>query len=509
MKKKILNFKELNIKLDSQRRKKKTIVLCHGVFDVLHIGHINHFKSAKDTGDILVVSVTPDRYVKKGPNRPIFTSSIRMKMLSAIEHIDYIVENNTETAVNPINIIKPNIYCKGKDYKKNKEDYTKEIYNEIKAIKKINGKIIYTKDELYSSSSIINSSNLNLSEEQKKFISSLKITKRRLKFDLPKLIDSFKNLKVLLIGETIIDEYDYCETLGKSGKEPVLAVKNLRSKKFLGGVFAIAKNLSDFCKKISVLTYIGEKREQINFIYNNLEKNIKPIFIKKKGSCTIVKKRIIDDISKAKILGIYSIEDHQVNSSEELKIIKILQKQIKDHDLIIVSDYGHGLISKKISKFITTKSSYLAVNTQLNAANIGHHNVEKYKSANLVIINENEMRHEMRNKSEVLIKLIKETAKKLNCKIIFVTSGNQGVTSYKKKTDEISKCPAFANKVVDKIGAGDTMLAFLSLCNFKKINIELSLLISSLAAAINVENEANSKVLKKIDLIKASNSYLK
>ena len=122
--------------------------------------------------------------------------------------------------------------------------------------------------------------------------------------------------------------------------------------------------------------------------------------IPKSNACTIVKKRFVDDINKTKILGVYSIEDQLINNSEEKFVIKNILKQIRQHDLVIVSDFGHGLITDKIAKLLIQKSKFIAVNAQLNAANIGFHTISKYKKADLVIINENEMRHELRNKSE-------------------------------------------------------------------------------------------------------------
>tara|TARA_B100000700_G_scaffold329607_1_gene451953 strand:+ start:1392 stop:2921 length:1530 start_codon:yes stop_codon:yes gene_type:complete len=509
MSNKILGLKKLSQKLKILKKKKKKIVLCHGVFDVLHIGHINHFNSAKKLGDILVVSVTPDKFVKKGPNRPIFPLNIRMQSLSALKNIDYITANTTETAVNPILDLKPDIYCKGKDYKDEKSDHTRNIIKEVRAIKSVNGKINYTEDRLFSSSNIINSSNLNLTNSQMKFLKEIRNDKKNKNLKISNLINSFSDLKVLVIGETMIDEYLYCDALGKSGKEPVLAVKNLHSEKFIGGTLSIAKNLSNFCKKVTVLSYVGEKKEQLKFLTNKLEKNINPIMIPKKKSCTIIKRRIIDDVNKTKILGLYSIEDHLINKKEERSIIKIISKIIGKHDLVIVSDYGHGFITDKVARLIIAKSKFLSVNAQLNSANVGYHTISKYKNADLVIINETEMRHEMRDKSEKIINLIKKLALKINPKFLTVTSGNQGSITFVKKNKKIFHCPAFAFRVFDKIGAGDTMLAYLSLTVFKKINTKIGMFISSLAAAFNVENAANSKVLKKTDIIKSAESYLK
>ena len=109
--KKILNYKKLpNFK---KKYKQKKIVMCHGVFDLLHLGHITHFEEAKKMGDILIVSVTSDKYVNKGYGRPYFNISERMRSLIALSSIDYVIESDYPTAELNLKRIKPNIYCKG------------------------------------------------------------------------------------------------------------------------------------------------------------------------------------------------------------------------------------------------------------------------------------------------------------------------------------------------------------------------------------------------------------
>ena len=81
--------------------------------------------------------------------------------------------------------------------------------------------------------------------------------------------------------------------MGKSGKEPVLVLRQLEQKKYLGGAAAVCNNISDFCKKINFLSMIGQKSEELNFIKNKLSKNVKFYFHKKKKSPTIIKKRFI------------------------------------------------------------------------------------------------------------------------------------------------------------------------------------------------------------------------
>ena len=127
MKQKLLSPKNLAKIILKEKRKGKKIVLCHGVFDLLHVGHIKHFKEAKNLGDILVVSLTPDIHVNKGPNRPVFNEELRAEVISALDAVDYVVLNTNHTAIEMIHKIKPNIYCKGPDYKNHQNDVSGQI----------------------------------------------------------------------------------------------------------------------------------------------------------------------------------------------------------------------------------------------------------------------------------------------------------------------------------------------------------------------------------------------
>ena len=113
--KKIFELEELSRIIHNKKKQGKRIVLCHGVFDVLHLGHLEHFKKSKSNGDILVVTTTADKFINKGLGRPYFSSKIRTNLLSGLSAIDYISEVPSETAIPAIKLLKPNFYCKGAD----------------------------------------------------------------------------------------------------------------------------------------------------------------------------------------------------------------------------------------------------------------------------------------------------------------------------------------------------------------------------------------------------------
>lgn len=506
MKQKIFSLEKLQRFIYEQKLKGKRIVLCHGVFDLLHVGHIKHFKEAKNLGDILVVTLTPDIYVNKGPKRPIFDEKLRVEAIAALDVIDCVALNSSPSAVNVIQKIKPNIYCKGSDYKKHKDDISGQIKKEINTLKKVGGKIVYTRDVSFSSSKLINlnENNSNLHK------SVVKKIKSDYSFnEIKKLIENFKKIKVLVVGETIIDQYIFCEALGKSGKEPVLVLRDLITEEYLGGAAALSRHLSPFCNSISLLSMVGEKKEYLNQINKNLPKNVNFKYIKKKNSPTILKRRFLDHVSNNKVLGVYTINDDMLSKKDEIKFNKILKNLLPKHDLVIVSDYGHGLISKKSANLMCKSSNYLALNAQVNAANIGFHSMRNYKNVNCVIINEKEIRYELRDKNSKLEILMKRLSKEQNIKNLVVTRGDQGSIFFNKMENKFNLSEAYAKSVIDKIGAGDAMLSVIALCLRSGINKELALLIASLAGAQSVRTIGNKESVNKTLILKSLESILK
>lgn len=489
MKKKIFEKKDLAKKIFNLKKKGIKIVQCHGVFDLIHIGHIKHFAFSKSQGDFLIVSITSDDFVNKGPGRPIFNHFYRAEFLSKIEYIDAVYINHSESAIAAIDLIKPNIFVKGNDYKNFKDDKTKKIILEVNAVKKNKGKIVFSNDITSSSSGLINTFSDLFNNDQKFFLESIK-KKYSINYILNK-IEKLKKIKVLLLGEVIIDEYVFGDVLGKSGKEPHLVMQKQDQKKYLGGSGAIANHLSDFCKSIKLLTVLGEKKENFNFIKTSLKKNVKLKTLLKKSSPTITKTRFIDQVSKTKLLGVYKIDDTPIRKNEEIKIKMYIKRNIKNVDQIIISDYGHGFLTEDIATFINSLKKFKSINAQVNASNIGYQSLNKYKKIPLLIINENELRHELRDKKTKVEILSIKLIKRFKIDNLVVTRGSKGSLMLDKKF-KFSYCPAFANKVVDKVGSGDAMFAMISLCKSIDIENDLALFFGSISAASSVETIGNS-----------------
>jgi len=488
IKNKILDTK--NLKKLRNKFVGKKIVLCHGVFDLLHVGHISYFKSSKMYGNILVVSVTSDKFVNKGPGRPAFSISNRLKFLQAIDCIDYLYVSNDATAEKVIKNLKPSFYCKGNDYSKNLARNDENLKKEISALKTVRGKFKIIKEISFSSSRFINANNLqNFNQDCKNYINSI-----RKKFNLNQImqnLDAIKKKKVLVIGETMIDKYITTEAIGKSGKEAMLVLRPKKEIKFLGGAAYIANLCSTFVKDIKIMSFLGKENTEKKFVLRNLNKNIKHNFLSKKNSPTITKLRYLDDYKKTKIIGVYDLNDDLISENEEKKFYNLLKKNIDKFDIIIVGDYGHGIITEKIRKLILKRNRKVFLNTQINSFNRGYHTVFKYKKAATLVINESELRYELRNKHSKIPDLAKILFRKISVKNIIVTRGIYGAVLISKKNNLVISCPAFDRSNIDTVGAGDTFFAICSLAIGSKVDHKISMMMGAISAGFAIDQIGN------------------
>ena len=488
----------------SKKIKKKRTVLCHGVFDLVHPGHINYLKKAKKLGDYLIISVTSDKFVNKGPGRPAFSTEQRMSFLSELKFVDKVYESNDITSVKLIELIKPDFYCKGIDYPLSKIKKDKNLKSEVNAVKKNGGKFVVIPERKFSSSQIINDNGLqNLDNECK---NHLKYIKKEISFqNINQEIEKLKKLKVLVLGEMIIDNYIFIDPVGKSGKEPILIYKKKNENKFLGGSGYISNLISSFVKNIDLVTFIGEKNNEINFIKKNLSKKVNLSYQIKKNSPTIVKTRYLDFYKKNKIMGIYKINDELIKKEEEKKILIKVKKLLKNCDVIIVADYGHGMFSNAVRKELEKYKKKMFLNTQINSFNRNFHTLFNYKNTNALIMNESELRYELKDQNSDLKVLLKKLKKKIKFNHLIVTQGRFGSTHFTNNKQYF--CPAFSNNALDTTGAGDTFFAYASICLAAKIDYRVANLIASIAAGYSVSNISN-KIYFKLPLLHKYLSHL-
>ncbi|MDX2346809.1 MAG: PfkB family carbohydrate kinase [Legionella sp.] len=499
------SFDALNQVLDKYRDNTK-IVHCHGVFDLLHIGHIRHFKAAREFGDILVVSLTPDIYVNKGSGRPAFTEQLRAEAIASLDCVDYVVINTSPIAVEAIQQIRPDFYIKGDEYADQKNDITGKINVEREAIESVGGVLAFTSDLTFSSSNLINRFFSPYSEEMQHFLNEFK--KQYTADAIFDYLEQAKDLKVLVVGEVIIDAYHFTDVIGKAGKEPTLVAKKLDTENYLGGSLALANHLSDFCQKVTCLTYLGEKNEHDTLIKKGLKHNIDVVPIYKTDSPTIVKHRYLDKYLKQKLFEVYEINDDFLEPEQEQAFQAHINRLTDEHDLVICIDYGHGLLTDESIQLLTDKAKFLAINAQSNAGNMGFNCISKYPSADFVSIANRELQLNYRQKHLSSTEQMSRLMEEHDYQKVMVTCGKYGAYACQQGEAQ-THVPAFTNQVVDRVGAGDAVLAISSLFAYLDAPSLLIAFIGNVVGSEAVGMMGNKSSIEKVPLMKHLSHLLK
>lgn len=485
----------------------RSIVLCHGTFDLMHTGHIRHLQEAKKQGDLLFVTITADNCVNKGPGRPVFSELLRAENLAALSCVDYVGIVHAQTAEQPISKIKPHIYVKGNEYKNATDDLTGNITKEKNLVEKFGGKIHFTNDITFSSSNLLNEHFGVFSEETRDYL--LRIGEKYDSKQIIKSVESLKNLKVLVLGDTIIDEYHYTVPLGQSAKGHHLAVKYQSTEQFAGGVLAVASHIAGFVGSVTLLTALGENDSHETFIRSKLRDEVQPVFFFKKDSRTLVKRRFVD-MDLLKLFEVYlSDEDELLTPELDEEVCAWLDSELSKFDVVIIPDFGHGFITDSMIRVLEKKSKYMAVNTQVNSGNRGYHAISRYSRADLVSLNEPELRLATHNRYESVETLAEKVRQTVNAKHVSITRGTNGAIMLSHEKNEIQRAPVLSTKVVDRIGAGDAFLSLAGISLGAGLPSELTTFIASAAAAIDVQIVCNRDPIAPVDLYKYITTLLK
>jgi rfaE bifunctional protein nucleotidyltransferase chain/domain len=497
---KIVTFSDIDRTLQKHRENGAKIVQCHGVFDLIHPGHIRHFSQAKKLGDVLVVSITKDKFVNKGPGRPAFSEHLRAESLAALSCVDYVVINETPTAVEAIRAVRPNFYVKGPDYADSSKDITQGIRAEEATVKECGGEIAFTDDVTFSSTQIINSFFGVYSAAARKFLDGFKV--KHSADQIMDRISGLENLKVLLIGDTIVDEYRYCQPLGKSPKETIVSTRFLNSESFPGGIVACANHIASFSSNVTMVTCLGAQDSKMELIGQQLNERVSAKYFIRPDAPTTTKIRYVEPAFLTKMFQVAYLNDTVLPEDLENEICDYLREQVPHYDLVFVADYGHGMMTPKIRELLMEKATFLSVNVQTNSANHGYNLITKYPKAHYISIDEPELRLAMGKKYEDIYEVVREFSERhASESVVTITRGHNGSLTC-KGPNEIFETPCFSSKVVDRVGAGDAYYAVTAMLAAQKAPIDILGFTGNAAGAMAVEIVCNRTAVTRVPYFK-------
>lgn len=503
---KIKTLEDLAEIVSVDRQQGRKVALCHGVFDLLHPGHISHLKEARGFGEKLVVTVTPDRYVNKGPGRPVFSERLRLETLSELECVDYVALSECPTAVEIIRKLKPDIYVKGKEYESASSDVTGNITREEDAVRSVGGVLRFTNGQVFSSSHLINRYFSPYSNEANRFLQDFRT--RHGAENVVSALKSLSDLRVLVVGEAIIDEYSYCTPVGKSPKECIVSTKFVSEESFAGGVLATANHLAGFCRDVELLSLIGGDESCRRFIQSKLLPNVKWVPVVAPDRPTVIKRRFVHPAFMTKMFEVQYLDDKPISPLLEADVLRALDDRMDHFDLVVVNDFGHGFLTEAVRQRICDRAPYLALNTQTNSTNLGFNPVTKYTRADYVCLDDPELRLAAGVRHGDIRILARIVQRRLDAGLLTVSLGADGCMILNGQADA-QAIPVMSTRIVDRTGAGDALFAVTSPCAFKKVPADMIGFIGNCVGALAVETVCNREPIQPERLYKFITALLK
>jgi rfaE bifunctional protein kinase chain/domain len=499
--KKIFNVDDLQITIDKIRTNKK-ISMCHGTFDIVHPGHIRHLIYAKGKADILIASVTADKYVTKNEDGPFITDELRARNLAAMEMVDYVMIDYNQTPINAIALIKPDYFIKGFEYSTdNIHPSTKE---EIDVVEKNGGTVLFSPgDVVYSSTRL-------QSIHKPKFIHEKLLAlmdSENLDFDqIINTVKSFSGIKVHVVGDTIVDKYNYCSLLGPTTKTPTFSIKRESSDSFIGGAGIVAKHLKSLGAEVKFTTLLGDDdlKELVQSDLNDWQ--IDCNFIIDDSRPTTLKERFWAD--GYKMLQVDTVDNHVPNESTQNEIA--LKIQNDNSDAVIFSDFRHGMFNQQSIDLYNSSINKNAIKIADSQVSNRWGNILDFKHFDIIFPNEKEARFSMGDQDCGIRILGSNLLDKSRAKYLILKLGEKGLMGFRgfsRDPKDFFPLDSFTETIVDGVGAGDSLLAGATLAFIRSRDILISSIIGNVAAAVTCEISGNvpvspDQILQKIGKLK-------
>ncbi len=470
--------------------RKKSVIMCHGVFDLVHPGHVRHLLYAKSKADILVASLTGDSHISKAHFRPFVPQTLRAMNLAALEPVDYVVIDDNPTPLENIKFLRPDFFAKGYEYFDG--GVHPKTAEEIAALGSYGGEVIFTPgDVVFSSSAFIEQALPNLSIEKLEVL----MESEGITFDsLRKALKSFQGIRVHVVGDSIVDSYTYCTTISSgTAKTPTLSVKFDRQADYAGGAAVVSKHLAKTGAKVKLSTVLGNDALK-NFVIDDVKKaGVETDFIIDHTRVTIQKNVFISD--GYRLLKFDKVDNHPISG----KILQQIKTSVatSEVDAFVFSDFRHGIFNHETIPQLTASlpKGVLRVADSQVASRWG--NILEFQGFDLITPNEREARFALGDQDSVVRPLALELYKRAKCKTLIMKLGARGIIGYVKPSFDVRSfftIDSFAGRVIDAVGSGDALLSYATLALAATKSPVIASILGSMAAGIACEREGNTPV---------------
>lgn len=469
--------------------KEPNTVLVSGHFNVIHPGHLRLLRFAKEYGKRLVVAVESDLLAGNAAHVP---EQLRLEGVASNIFVDeaFLIDS---PVVDTILELRPDVVVKGKEHESRHNP-------EAQVLASYGGKLLFSSGEMmFSSLDLIRreftevaKNTISLPDE---YLARNGIEKHR----LTQLCDSFKKLKVIVIGDLIIDEYITCQPLGMSQEDPTIVVTPIDSKRFIGGAGIVAAHATGLGAQVDFISVSGQDAQREFAIEKLAEFKVRSHLQEDSSRPTTLKQRYR---SKGKsLLRVSHLHQGAISTELQNQTLKLIEPLLAEADLLVFSDFNYGFLPQNLVERITNMAkSYgvlLAADSQ-SSSQVG--DISRFTGMDLITPTEREARIATRNQEDGLVVLAEKLRQQAQAKSVLLKMGEEGLLIHSWyetfespdsgiMTDQL---PAMNSHPKDVAGAGDSLLITGAMALACGASIWEAGVLGSLAAAIQVGRVGNT-----------------
>jgi cytidyltransferase-like protein len=491
-----------------QRPRDAKVVMCHGVFDVVHPGHMRHLIFAKSKADVLVASLTADRHIDKGVYRPHVPQEIRAANLAAFEVVDYVLIDKNAKPLDNIAFIEPDYFAKGFEYVA--EGMSPKTAEEREIVEAYGGEIMFTPgDVVYSSSHLIDMALPGL--QLQKLLSVME--RENVSFDgLRETVAGMDGKRVHVVGDTIVDSLTQCAMIGGQTKTPTMSVLYQEKIDYVGGAGIVAKHLRAAGANVVFSTVLGEDPLK-DFVLDGLREfdvEVRPVIDSTRP--TTNKNAIV--VGGYRLLKVDTLDNSTISDAVVDTLVTSLGEVAAD--AVVFSDFRHGMFNRRtIPTLIEAipQDAFRVADSQV-ASRWG--NITEFTGFDLITPNEREARFALADQDSGIRPLASVLYDTAQCKTLILKLGERGVLTCRsddhEALDSFFIVDSFVDRLVDAVGAGDALLAYATLASLVSGSAIEATILGSIAAGCECELDGNipvgsGDILARIDSIERQANY--
>jgi len=471
---KIVDLEEATRRVEDARGRGAAVVQCHGCFDIVHPGHLRYLQFARRQGDLLVVSLVGDRSSTDDGQHPYLPEDVRAENLAALMVVDLVVIARGSSAEQVIQCLKPDVYVKGHEFENSADP---AFLREKSAVESHGGRLLFSSGETVFTSSELTGDKLYE-------------TMRR-----------FRDLHVLVVGDLVIDRYVLCDALGIASESPVMSLVQRDERSYVGGAAIVARHLAALGAKAFLIT-AGAGDDATQLVSDVLNREGVDAHLVDARPSLVEKTRFLADDTK--VLKVDRAQRWPLDSVAERRVATLLEQQSRIADAVIFCDFGYGMVTGGLlSRVLPT----LRHNVKTITADVsgGRANLLDFRNVDLLCPTEREARQMLNDFDSGLSTLAWKLLDKTQACHLIVTLEKRGLVVFERQSQERAtpewsgrlkseQLGSFAERVVDRLGCGDALLAAATLGLASGAGLMPAAYLGNAAAAIAIANMGNNPI---------------